>query len=285
MLDATQNAVSAATDLKLVIMSDLHLVPEGEVSNTLDTAARLKAAVDSVNTHHADADLCILAGDLADLGEAAAYARLRDIIEPLCVETHLMLGNHDDRPVFLDVFGQAHADENGYVQKVIDIKGHRIILLDSTEPGIVEGVLCRSRLDWLQARLDEARDRPVIVILHHHVLPLAMPVDSIILRDGAALVEVLRSHPDIRQVIAGHVHITTTGVWRGVPFTTLAGGHYNVSVNLPGHAALQERLEGPAQYAVVLAGQDACVVHFENFLDRHPVIAAENFGRIRAQRR
>lgn len=271
--------------LKLVIMSDLHLVPEGEVSNTLDTAARLRAAVDSVNTHHADADLCILAGDLADLGEADAYHRLREIIAPLRVDTHLMLGNHDDRPTFLAVMGADHADENGHVQKVIDIKGHRVILLDSTEPGLVEGVLCADRLAWLAARLDEARDRPVIVILHHHALPLSMPVDSIILRDGAALVDVLRTHPDIRQVIAGHVHITTTGVWKGVPFTTLAGGHYNVSVNLPGHASPQDRLEGPGQYAVVLADGDACVVHFENFLDRHPVIAPENFGRLRAARR
>lgn len=271
--------------LKLVIMSDLHIVPEGEVSNTLDTAKRLAAAVESVNTHHADADLCILAGDLADLGEAAAYERLKGLIAPIALETHLMLGNHDDRGVFLQIFGNDHADENGHVQKVIDLKGHRVILLDSTEPGLVGGVLCAARLDWLRARLDEARDRPVIVVLHHHALPLSMPVDDIILQDGAALLEVLRSHPDVRHVIAGHVHITTTGVWKGVPFTTLAGGHYNVSLNLPSHAVPQERLEGPGQYAVVLADEDACVVHFENFLDRHPVIAAENFGRARAPRR
>lgn len=280
------NVVDRAADrLKIIVMSDLHVVPEGEVSNTLDTAARLAAAVDSVNRHHADADLCILAGDLADLGEADAYRRLRSIIAPLTVETHLMLGNHDDRRVFLEVFGPGLADENGHLQKIVDLKGHRVILLDSSEPGLVGGVLCRARLEWLQARLDEAQDRPVIVVLHHHVLPLSMPVDSIILQDGAALLDVLRTHPDVRQVIAGHVHITTTGVWKGVPFTTLAGGHYNVSVNLPGHAAPQERLEGPGQFAVVLADADACVVHFENFLDRHPVIAAENFGRVRAARR
>lgn len=270
--------------LKLVIMSDLHLVPQGEVSNTLDTAARLAAAVDSVNTDHADADMCILAGDLADLGEAAAYDRLREIIAPLTMDTHLMLGNHDDRRVFLQVLGDTHADENGHVQKVIDLKGHRIILLDSTEPGVVSGVLCAARLAWLQARLDEAQDRPVIVVVHHHAMPLSMPVDTIILQDAAAFLDVLRSHPDVRQVIAGHVHITTTGVWKGVPFTTLAGGHYSVSVNLPGHTSPQARLEGPGQYAVVLADADTCVVHFENFLDRHLAIAAENFGRVRSAR-
>lgn len=271
--------------LKLVIMSDLHLVPEGEVSNTLDTAARLAQAVDNVNRRHADADMVILAGDLADLGEAAAYERLRGLIAPLTPETHLMLGNHDNRPVFLEVFGDEHADENGHVQKVIDIKGHRIILLDSTEPGVVSGVLCADRLAWLQARLDEAQDKPVIVVLHHHVNKLSMPVDRIRLEQPEALMEVLKTHPDIRQVIAGHVHITTSGTWQGLPFTTLAGGHYNVSLHLPSCPGEPQLLEGPGQYAVVLADEDACLVHFENFLDRHTEIARENFGRLRAERR
>jgi Icc protein len=29
----------------------------------------------------------------------------------------------------------------------------------------------------------------------------------------------------VRQVIAGHVHYTSTALWHGIPFTTLAGGH------------------------------------------------------------
>jgi hypothetical protein len=34
--------------LKFVVMSDLHVVPEGELSMTLDTGARLHQAVDAV---------------------------------------------------------------------------------------------------------------------------------------------------------------------------------------------------------------------------------------------
>ena len=277
----------SAAPLKLVIMSDIHLVPPAEVSNTLDTAERLTLAVESVNTRHADADLCILAGDLADLGEAAAYERLRELIAPLSVDTRLMLGNHDDRPTFLSVWGDGHADENGHVQQVIDIKGHRVILLDSSEPGIVGGVLCDKRLGWLQARLDEARDMPVIVVLHHHVNRLWLPVDRIRLAAPEALVEVLNSHPDIRQVIAGHVHLPSAGTWHGLPFTTLAGGHYSVGLHLDGMDGHQRRLEGPGQYAVVLADAEerACLVHFENFLDRHVEIAVDNFNRRRAERR
>ncbi|MDK3017338.1 phosphodiesterase [Pseudodonghicola flavimaris] len=271
--------------LKLVIMSDLHLVPEGEISNTLDTAQRLRQAVDSVITRHADADMVILAGDLADLGEADAYARLPDLIAPLPMPTHLMLGNHDDRPTFLEVFGDAYADENGFVQKVIDAKGHRIILLDSTEPGLVAGRLCDTRLAWLQARLDEAKDMPVIVVLHHHAARLQMPVDRIRLEEPEKLLAVLKTHPNVRHVMSGHVHITTTGSWQGIPFTTIAGGHYSAKLHLPSAPDYVKLVDGPGQYGVILADEEACLVHFENFIDAHYEIHRENFGRLRADRR
>lgn len=265
------------TPLKIVVMSDLHLVPEGEVSNSLDTGARFAAAVARVNARHGDADLCILAGDLADRGEAAAYLRLRDLLAPLTVPVRLMLGNHDDRPTFLATLGEDHADEGGFVQGVADLKGYRVILLDSSEPGVVSGVLCPARLDWLAARLAEAADRPVIVILHHHANPLSLPVDEIALQDAGALVAVLKTHPDIRQVIAGHVHLTSTALWHGLPFTTLSGGHYSVGLKLPGWNSAQELVEGPGQFAVVLADINGCTVHFDNFLDRHVEIARPNF--------
>ena len=52
---STERATSAGNDmgptmtLKFLVMSDLHLVPEGELSLTLDTAARLDQAVEAVN--------------------------------------------------------------------------------------------------------------------------------------------------------------------------------------------------------------------------------------------
>ncbi|MFN6978724.1 MAG: phosphodiesterase [Gemmobacter sp.] len=262
--------------LKLVVMSDLHLVPEGEVSATLDTAARLAAAVERVVERHADADLCILAGDLADRGEAAAYARLAPLLAPLPMPVHMMLGNHDDRPTFLAVMGPGSADPNGFVQQAVDVKGHRIVMLDTSEPGKVGGVLCAARLGWLADRLAEARDRPVIILMHHHANPLSLPVDAIALENPGALVSALKTHPDIRQVIAGHVHVTTTALWHGLPFTTLAGGHYSVGLKLPGWDGAQAFLEGPGQFAVVLADEVGCTVHFENFIDRHIPIARAN---------
>ena len=259
--------------LKLVILSDLHIVPEGSVSVTLDTFDRLEQGIRHLNDIHGDADLCILAGDLADLGEEAAYRRLQAALAKAAMPVEITIGNHDDRDTFVKVFGTQMLSETGHVDKAIDIKGYRVILLDSAVTGEHGGRLEESQLDWLAQRLAEVPDRPVIVVLHHHANPLFTAVDRIILENGARLAEVLGAHGDIRQVIAGHVHYPSTAIWKGLPFTTLAGGHYSVNAVLNPERDIT-RLVGPAQMAVVLADADQTLVHFDDYINGHAIITA-----------
>jgi 3',5'-cyclic-AMP phosphodiesterase len=264
--------------MKFVVHSDLHLGPAGAAVNGLDPAARLAAAVQAIIRDHADADFVAIAGDLADLGDVAAYELLRDLLAPLPMPCHITLGNHDDPAAFLSVFGQGLSHPEGRVSKALDLDGYRVILLDTTTPGTHGGALCAGRRDWLAARLDEAADRPVIVVMHHHANRLSLPVDAIPLADGAGFAQLLRRHPDVRMVIAGHVHLTTSGLWHGVPMTTLAGSHYSVNAHLPGMAGSQLRLEGPAEMALVLADADGVTVHFQHYLPRHVELASGLFS-------
>jgi 3',5'-cyclic AMP phosphodiesterase CpdA len=91
--------------VKFVVLSDLHLGPPGTQVNGLDTGARLAEAVATINRDHGNADFVLLAGDLADRGEIAAYRVLQERLSTLSVPCHITLGNHDDRGAFLDVFG------------------------------------------------------------------------------------------------------------------------------------------------------------------------------------
>lgn len=259
--------------LKFVVMSDLHIMPEGELSMTLDTGARLEQAIDAIIDRYGDADFCVLAGDLADLGQPAAYTYLKSIIERLPIPVHITLGNHDNRPAFLETFGAQFAASTGKVDKVIDIKGYRIILLDSSEPGLVHGVLEAAQIEQLQIWLAEAMDRPVIVILHHNANALHIGSDTIRLLDPTAFIAALKTHPDIRQIIAGHVHLTSTASWHGLPFTTLAGGHYSVDFNVDQPDVPVRRLTGPGQMAVIIGLPDRTTVLFEDFIDGNGVIA------------
>ena len=98
-------------------------------------------------------------------------------------------------------------------------------------------------------------------------------MDDYLLEKPDELLDVLCIHPDVRHVISGHVHISTTGIIRGIPFTTVAGCHYTFGVSLGSDSRKWvEKLEGPAQYAVVLADKTSVTVHFHNYIDQHTVL-------------
>jgi len=206
--------------LKIIVMSDIHLQAPGETKFGLDTAVRFSKAISDVNEFYSDADLCIYAGDIADSSQVEAYAQFESIRSNIQIPSRVMLGNHDDRPIYLKNATDPMVDDNGFVEGSIDIKGYRIIMLDSSEPGHVEGVLCEKRLDWLAAKLSGAKaaELPVILIVHHNVNRLHMPVDTYMLAEPEKLAKTLKdSGAQISQIIAGHCHITTAGSWFGYP--------------------------------------------------------------------
>ncbi|MGL4406469.1 MAG: metallophosphoesterase [Notoacmeibacter sp.] len=259
--------------MKFIVLSDLHLGRPGQAVNGLDPEVRLREAITTINRDHFDARFVLLAGDLADTGDTAAYRTLQDMIAEIKVPTHITLGNHDNRDNFLQIMGPDFDHPEARVSRVIDDGGYRIILLDTSEPGLIGGRLCLGRKAWLEAKLKEASDRPVIIVMHHHANKLSLPVDVIALEDSSGFAHILSNHSDIRLVLSGHVHITTTGMWRGIPVATLAGCHYSVSPHLPGMQGEQVCLEGPAQMAVILADEESVTVHFHDYVQRYAPLA------------
>lgn len=258
--------------LKLIVMSDIHILPPEEIKFGLDTADRFRDAISDVRKYYDDADLCVYAGDIADKGQVEAYAQFDEIRQENPIEARVMMGNHDDRPTYLKHAKDPMVDNNGFVQGAVDIKGYRIIMLDSSEPGHVEGILCEKRLAWLATQLTEAKaaDLSVIIILHHNANKLHMPVDTYSLTDPEMLVGVLKdSGAHIAQIIAGHCHITTAGSWHGFPIATISGNQHRVGTYFRNMTGQQPCYEGPAQFAVLFADENGVTLHFHNYLDRN----------------
>jgi 3',5'-cyclic AMP phosphodiesterase CpdA len=198
----------------LVQISDPHLRlgPDDQGS-----AAALAAAVERVLALPDPPDAVLLSGDIADSGSEEEYALARELLAPLTMPIHLIAGNHDRLP-----------ERTAYAVRCGEL---RLIACDTTIPGEDGG-----RLDvaWLDDRLAENPQAPTIVAMHHHPVPIGIPwLDRIGLPDADrdALAELLRRSPQVRRVVAGHVHRTSTSVLGGCPVVTCTGTNWQSTLD------------------------------------------------------
>lgn len=248
--------------MKIIHITDLHLVPPGDMLWGLDPLARLDACLADVARHHGDAAFCVITGDLAERGEVAAYEALKDRLSRFSIETHLLLGNHDDRANFHAVFGG-----KDFVQSAVTRAGAHFLFLDTLKgPPSSAGLYDAPRRVWLTAQLATAKGAPVYLFMHHPPFDIGHPLmDLIKLDDAEGFAALLKGH-DIRHIFFGHAHRTISGQWRGIPFSALPS--LNHQLPLVGGSVPTVYSDEPPMYAVVLLEEDRTIVHSDAFLDR-----------------
>ncbi|MDO1585514.1 phosphodiesterase [Rhizobium oryzicola] len=269
--------------MKIVHVTDIHLVPQPATLYGLDPRTRLDAAIDSIHADHLDADLIVLTGDLAHWGEVPAYEALRHRIDGLKLPVVMMVGNHDDRTSLRVVFPGAMDDGNGFVQGSRIIDGHRLVFLDTKQAGTHAGAYCDPRLAWLENELAKGVE-PVLLFMHHPpFLTGISSMDAITQQDVDALWQVLQPHAQrIRHIFLGHVHRPISGNWHGISFSLIPGLNHQVPLVLDPHGENIPGSHEPPAYAVVSVEDRSVVVHLKYFLDgskRFPLDGYEVKGR------
>ena len=261
--------------MKIIQITDTHLVRPGETIYGLDPAARLRAVIDDILLCHADADLAVVTGDMTDRGEREAFRAFRNEIARLPMPVRLLLGNHDDRRAFRDVFPEHPVDTGGFVQSVLDGPDGvgRLIFLDTNEVGWSGGRLCPARLAWLEARLMEKPDQPVTVFMHHPPADLGVThFEKINLVDPAPLLALLNHHRGgVRMIVIGHVHLPISGTLAGgIPFHAGRGANHHMVFDTK--ALDCQWRAGGANYNVMLIDAQRLLVFGVDLVDQ-PIIA------------
>lgn len=201
-------------------ITDLHIRrPDAGAEGRLDSAAALRHCVAMLNRLDPAPDIVLVTGDLVDDGTAEEYAHMRALMAPLRTPYCVIPGNHDDR----DALRAAFAD-HGYLPRdgmflhyAIEDFPLRLIGLDSVVAGRARGELCGERLRWLDARLAEQPDRPTLLFLHHPPFLDGIPFwDTLNCRNSPDLAALVRRHPQVVRLIAGHLHQSIHRMWNGV---------------------------------------------------------------------
>ena len=260
--------------MKVIHVTDTHLVSAGEKLQGLDPLERLRLCFEDITAHHSDADLCVVTGDLSDCGQTDAYVLLKDLLTLLPMNTSLLLGNHDHRQRFCDVFIDTPRDSNGFVQWSQTTPEGVLLFLDTNEPGTDEGVYCKLRHEWLRRQLAKHNDKPIYLFMHHPPFDIGIPdMDALRLRDCETFAQTLASHSNIRHLFFGHVHRPISGQWQGISFSALHGTNHQVPLLLnkdPDNGLFAYCQEEPS-YGIALIANDMTTVHLQPFLDRQPV--------------
>lgn len=231
-------------------ISDLHIKANGRLAyGVVDTVGMLERCVQRIQALPQQPDVVIATGDLVDLGTAAEYGLLRELLSPLSQPVYLLPGNHDERQALRASFPDHRylTQCEPFIQWSVDDYPVRLVGIDTVLPGSGSGKLCSQRLSWLDQTLSAAPKQPTVIAMHHPPFVTGIGhMDRLGLDGIAGLSEVVGRHPHVERVIAGHLHRSITVRFAGTVVSVSPSPAHQVALDLSPDAADQFVMEPPA---------------------------------------
>jgi Icc protein len=190
-------------------ISDSHIDKPGVFAfGRYDTQTAFARALEKIASEAQRPNLLLHTGDLTQHGDLAVYKRARAMLDATGIPYALMAGNHENTEALRAVFADADWMPDGiFLQYVIDRFPVRLICLDTTIQGKMEGELCRERLDWLASRLAEEPSKPTMLAMHHPALRVGTrSVPAVNFRNEREFADLVARYPNVSLIVAGHVH-------------------------------------------------------------------------------
>jgi 3',5'-cyclic AMP phosphodiesterase CpdA len=265
--------------VRIAQISDLHIKPPGSLAyGRVDTAKALERCVAALNEFTPAPDFVVISGDLADTPTPGEYDYLKRMLAPLKLPFAGIPGNHDSRELMRAAFPQGdYAFESGPLNQKVEVDGLDLVLLDSSVHGKPHGELDAPTLQWLDATLGSSADRPALLFLHHPPFITGIwHMDRQNLLNSSELAPIVRRHPRVQLIAAGHVHRATLTMFAGVPATICPAPNHAVDLDLAELRQPSFKVEPPAFHLHTWfpeAGFGSVVTHqvpIGNFNGPHP---------------
>jgi len=201
--------------VRLIQFSDMHLFGDpDERLRGIATLPALQAVLADARRRCRRSDAVLLTGDLVQ-DDPGGYRWIRQIFGASDVPVLCLPGNHDLPEHMRAALSSAP----------FRIEGHSefgrwlVVMLNTWVANDAGGRLGTEQLERLRIVLDEHRNHHVLLCLHHH--PISMHsdwLDQVGLSDADAFMGIVRSHPNVRGVLWGHVHQALDSFVGGVRF-------------------------------------------------------------------
>lgn len=260
-------------------ISDLHLRTDGhKLKGIVDSVAALRNVVEHINALEPRPDVVLATGDLANKAHIQDYETLEVMLRALTMPFYVIPGNHDDRAMMRETFAKdGYLPEDGkFLHYTVEEWPVRLIALDTKADRRDGGEICPQRLQWLEARLSEHPQRPTVIFMHHPPFKTGIGFMDKQRFDGADDLEALiRRHPQVERIVAGHLHRTITKRFAATVASVCASSAFQMALDLRpdvGSSFVKE----PPNIPILLWREDVgLVAHHSQLGDygpRHPFV-------------
>ena len=187
-------------------ISDTHLFGDkNRKINGSNSYQNLKNVINQVVSLDKKPDLIVVSGDLSQDCTFESYQHLANLLHRCEIKYYFFPGNHDDVDIINKVF-----DMNWVKDKVdysFNINGWFVNVIDTSVYPEVLGELSDDQLKNLKNNLEQNKNKPTIVFMHHHPLLLNSAwLDRYILKDAEKFINLIKLNPQVKAVLFGHIH-------------------------------------------------------------------------------
>lgn len=254
-------------------VSDSHYTRSGLLHGSVRVAATYSAALAALEGTGIPLDALVHTGDVTDEGEPEGYAAARTVTRETTQHADRpvvwAVGNHDVRAAMAPgVLGAAPTDEP--LDRVIEVRGLRLVTIDTSVPGRVEGGIDESQVDWLRSVLAEPAEFGTVLALHHPPVPVEVTAMARLHLEHQDRLEAGLAGGDVRAILGGHLHYATSSTFAGIPVHVAPSTAYTIRLTRPGGGIIA--VDGGRAAGVLSLYDDGRVGYSPIPADPHPVL-------------
>ena len=193
------------TSFSILQITDLHIMPgKDDTVKGINTEYYFNAVLEQAFSENNYFDLILVSGDLAQDPCPDSYQRILNKIKATNTLSICLPGNHDDYKLMLEIFNTDKVS----CQKQLLLENWQLICLNSQILGGYEvGRLSKQELLFLEDCLINHPNQHVLIAVHHHCLATQSAwLDTMIIENNEAFLNIIARYPQIKAVTCGHIH-------------------------------------------------------------------------------
>ena len=187
-------------------ISDTHLFGDkNRKINGSNSYQNLKSIISHITSLDKKPNLVMVSGDLSQDCTFESYQHLANLLNRNGIKYYFFPGNHDDVDIINKVFDLNWKKDR--VDYSFEINNWFAYVIDTSVYPEVGGELSNEQVKNMEESLRQNKDKPTIVFMHHHPVKIHSTwLDDYILKNPEQFNEVIKTNPQVKAVLFGHIH-------------------------------------------------------------------------------